>query len=123
MARRTHSKRPNPRAKAFGSALPKGFELFEPSPSALRSGPKELLRARGVRETAGLSRGQLLEVYRFLFETRRLEEHLVALYRQNKVIGGVYRSLGQEATAVGCTYALRDGDFIQPLIRDLGAEL
>jgi pyruvate dehydrogenase E1 component alpha subunit/2-oxoisovalerate dehydrogenase E1 component alpha subunit len=33
----------------------------------------------------------------------------------------VFRSLGQEATAVGSAYALRPKDFITPLIRDLGA--
>jgi TPP-dependent pyruvate/acetoin dehydrogenase alpha subunit len=86
-------------------------------------GAKSFVRPRASKATEGLSKDQLLEIYRCLYETRRLEEHLVALYRQNKVIGGVYRSLGQEATAVGCTYALRDGDLIQPLIRDLGAEL
>lgn len=81
------------------------------------------IRARNLQDTSDLSRAQLHELFRYLFETRRLEEHLVALYRQNKVVGGVYRSLGQEATAVGCAYALRAGDFLQPLIRDLGAML
>src|SRR6185369_13147122 len=33
----------------------------------------------------------------------------------------VYRSLGQEATAVGSAYALRPDDFITPIIRDLGS--
>jgi pyruvate dehydrogenase E1 component alpha subunit/2-oxoisovalerate dehydrogenase E1 component alpha subunit len=81
------------------------------------------LRPRAPADTAGLGPAALLEIYRFLIETRRLEEHLVALYRQNQVVGGVYRSLGQEATAVGCAYALHSGDFLQPLIRDLGALL
>ncbi len=81
------------------------------------------IRKRSSSQVCGLSKNQLLDIYRYLFETRRLEEHLVALYRQSQVIGGVYRSLGQEATAVGCTYALRDGDIIQPLIRDMGATL
>ena len=45
------------------------------------------------------------------------------LYRQTKVVGGVFRSLGQEATAVGSAYALQPRDFITPLIRDLGAVL
>jgi pyruvate dehydrogenase E1 component alpha subunit/2-oxoisovalerate dehydrogenase E1 component alpha subunit len=80
-------------------------------------------RRRSLDDVAGLSGRHLHEIYRCLFETRRLEEHLVALYRQNQVVGGVYRSLGQEATAVGCTYGLRNGDIIQPLIRDLGAAL
>ena len=70
-----------------------------------------------------LSREQLLELYRFLKLTRLVEERLVNLYRQTKVVGGVFRSLGQEATAVGTAYALQPGDFITPLIRDLGAVL
>src|SRR5262245_823943 len=66
---------------------------------------------------------QLLEVYRYLKLTRLVEERLVNLYRQTKVVGGVFRSLGQEATAVGSAYALQPHDFITPLIRDLGAVL
>jgi pyruvate dehydrogenase E1 component alpha subunit/2-oxoisovalerate dehydrogenase E1 component alpha subunit len=55
--------------------------------------------------------------------TRTLEERLVALYRQTKVIGGLFRSLGQEADAVGSAYALRPGDVLSPLIRNLGSML
>ena len=66
---------------------------------------------------------QLLDLYRYLHLTRLVEERLVNLYRQTKVVGGVFRSLGQEATAVGTAYALKPGDFITPLIRDLGAVL
>jgi TPP-dependent pyruvate/acetoin dehydrogenase alpha subunit len=66
---------------------------------------------------------QMLELYRYLKLTRLVEERLVNLYRQTKVVGGVFRSLGQEATAVGTAYALQSQDFITPLIRDLGAVL
>src|SRR5687768_4587036 len=66
---------------------------------------------------------QMLELYRYLKLTRLVEERLVNLYRQTKVVGGVFRSLGQEATAVGSGYALQPRDFITPLIRDLGAVL
>jgi TPP-dependent pyruvate/acetoin dehydrogenase alpha subunit len=66
---------------------------------------------------------QLLELYRYLKLTRLVEERLVNLYRQTKVVGGVFRSLGQEATAVGTAYALQPQDFLTPLIRDLGAVL
>jgi pyruvate dehydrogenase E1 component alpha subunit/2-oxoisovalerate dehydrogenase E1 component alpha subunit len=66
---------------------------------------------------------QMLEMYRHLMLTRLVEERLVNLYRQTKVVGGVFRSLGQEATAVGTAYALGKQDFISPLIRDLGAVL
>ena len=75
-----------------------------------------------TKETS-LKPEQLLELYRFLKLTRLVEERLVNLYRQTKVVGGVFRSLGQEATAVGTAYALQPKDFITPLIRDLGAVL
>jgi pyruvate dehydrogenase E1 component alpha subunit/2-oxoisovalerate dehydrogenase E1 component alpha subunit len=65
----------------------------------------------------------MLELYRYLKLTRLVEERLVNLYRQTKVVGGVFRSLGQEATAVGTAYALEPQDFISPLIRDLGSVL
>ena len=44
---------------------------------------------------------QKLELYYWMRLTRTLEERLVALYRQTKVVGGLFRSLGQEADAVG----------------------
>src|ERR1051325_10458319 len=66
---------------------------------------------------------QHLELYRYLKLTRLVEERLVNLYRQTKVVGGVFRSLGQESTAVGSAYALQPQDFVTPLIRDLGAVL
>jgi pyruvate dehydrogenase E1 component alpha subunit/2-oxoisovalerate dehydrogenase E1 component alpha subunit len=55
--------------------------------------------------------------------TRSLEERLVNLYRQTKVVGGLFRSLGQEADAVGSAYALRQTDILSPLIRNLGSML
>src|ERR1043165_2177095 len=72
---------------------------------------------------AGLSRDQLLELYYWMRLTRTLEERLVALYRQTKVVGGLFRSLGQEADAVGSTYALARRDIMSPLIRNLGSML
>jgi TPP-dependent pyruvate/acetoin dehydrogenase alpha subunit len=74
---------------------------------------------------AGLTRDQLLELYYFMRLTRSLEEKLVNLYRQTKVVGGLFRSLGQEADAVGSAYALdrSRGDILSPLIRNLGSML
>jgi pyruvate dehydrogenase E1 component alpha subunit/2-oxoisovalerate dehydrogenase E1 component alpha subunit len=72
---------------------------------------------------AVLSREQKLELYRFMRENRCVEERLVNLYRQGKILGGLYRSLGQEATSVGSAYALEEGDVVGPLIRNLGAVL
>ena len=70
-----------------------------------------------------LSREQLLEIYYYLRLTRSLEERLVRLQRQGKVIGGLYRSLGQEGESVGSAFALGPGDILSPLIRNLGSML
>jgi TPP-dependent pyruvate/acetoin dehydrogenase alpha subunit len=70
-----------------------------------------------------LTREQLLDLYYWMRLTRTLEERLVALYRQTKVVGGLFRSLGQEADAVGSTYALDRRDVMSPLIRNLGSML
>jgi pyruvate dehydrogenase E1 component alpha subunit/2-oxoisovalerate dehydrogenase E1 component alpha subunit len=53
--------------------------------------------------------------------TRGLEERLEILFKQGHVVGGLYRSLGQEATAVGSAWALEPGDWLAPSIRDMGA--
>jgi TPP-dependent pyruvate/acetoin dehydrogenase alpha subunit len=72
---------------------------------------------------ADLTREQRLDLYRYMRLNRVVEERLVNLYRQGKVVGGLYRSLGQEATSVGTAYALSKGDIVGPLIRNLGAVL
>ncbi|HSS45276.1 MAG TPA: thiamine pyrophosphate-dependent enzyme, partial [Thermoanaerobaculia bacterium] len=66
---------------------------------------------------------QKIEIYRFMRTNRDLEERLVHLYRQGKVLGGLYRSLGQEATSVASAYALEKDDIVGPLIRNLGSVL
>jgi pyruvate dehydrogenase E1 component alpha subunit/2-oxoisovalerate dehydrogenase E1 component alpha subunit len=79
-----------------------------------------------VPSGAALSSDQLLEIYYYLRLTRTLEERLVALYRQTKVIGGLFRSLGQEGESVASAYALQRGrnkDILSPLIRNLGSML
>lgn len=72
-----------------------------------------------------LKRAAKLELYYYMRLTRSLEERLVNLYRQTKVVGGLFRSLGQEADAVGSAYALdrTKGDILSPLIRNLGSML
>ncbi|HEX8845080.1 MAG TPA: thiamine pyrophosphate-dependent dehydrogenase E1 component subunit alpha [Pyrinomonadaceae bacterium] len=103
------------------------------APSKARRAPEDASQVAGRQEEkvaqlsctgeTTLKSDALLELYRYLKLTRLVEERLVNLYRQTKVVGGVFRSLGQEATAVGTAYALEPQDFITPLIRDLGAVL
>lgn len=70
-----------------------------------------------------LSRDQLLEMYYYVRLTRDVEERLAIFYRQNKVVGGLYRSLGQEGESVASASALEGRDCTAPLIRNLGAIL
>ncbi len=80
---------------------------------------------RDERPSATLTSADKLELYYYMRLTRSLEERLVNLYRQTKVVGGLFRSLGQEADAVGSAYALdrARGDVLSPLIRNLGSML
>ena len=70
-----------------------------------------------------LTRAQLHDLYYFLRLNRRVDEQLTNLYRQGKVVGGVYSSLGQEAISVGTACALTPQDVIGPMIRNVGAML
>ncbi len=85
-------------------------------------------KARPAAIPHGLTREQLLEMYRLVRTTRTLEEKLENLFRQGKVVGGLFRSLGQEGESVASAYALRrrtdgTGDVLSPLIRNLGSML
>jgi pyruvate dehydrogenase E1 component alpha subunit/2-oxoisovalerate dehydrogenase E1 component alpha subunit len=60
-------------------------------------------------------------MYYFARLAREVEERLVILFRQSKVIGGLYRSLGQEGESVATAYALERRDAVLPLIRNMGA--
>lgn len=70
-----------------------------------------------------LPRDQALDIYYYLRLNRSVEELLARLFRQNKVFGGVYGSLGQEAISVGAAYALGPNDWIAPMIRNIGGLL
>jgi len=70
-----------------------------------------------------LTRQQHLDLYYYMQLNRQLEERMVRLFRQNKIVGGLYSSLGQEAVSVGTCYALEKRDWIAPMIRNIGALL
>jgi TPP-dependent pyruvate/acetoin dehydrogenase alpha subunit len=67
-----------------------------------------------------LPRERQLEIYRYLKLNRMTEDRLSNLYRQGKVVGGLYSSRGQEAISVGSAFALEPQDMVGPLIRNLG---
>src|SRR5213082_3319946 len=77
-----------------------------------------------LRETPReLTRQQYVGLYYYMRLNRAVEETMVKLFRQNKIVGGLYSSLGQEAISVGTCYALERKDWIAPMIRNIGALL
>jgi TPP-dependent pyruvate/acetoin dehydrogenase alpha subunit len=73
--------------------------------------------------TQALTHEQHLELYYYMQLNRQLEERMVRLFRQNKIVGGLYSSLGQEGISVGTAYALEKRDWLAPMIRNIGALL
>ena len=61
----------------------------------------------------------LTELYKELLLPRMIEEKMLLLLRQGKV-SKWFSGIGQEAIAVGATYALRPDEWIMPLHRNLG---
>ena len=70
-----------------------------------------------------IKRDDLLQMYYYLRLTRAVEDRITALYRQGRIVGGVYTSHGMEAIAVGYASALERDDVIAPFHRDMGAFL
>src|SRR5437899_1267888 len=70
-----------------------------------------------------LTRQQYVDLYYYMRLNRAVEDTMVKLFRQNKIVGGLYSSLGQEAISVGSAYALEKKDWLAPMIRNIGALL
>jgi TPP-dependent pyruvate/acetoin dehydrogenase alpha subunit len=97
-----------------------------PSKRAFASGslrPQRTVFGEAGTEAAKLDAARKLEIWQLLQKNRMVEERLGLLYRTGKVVGGLYGSLGQEGISVGTAYALEPGDWVGPLIRNLGVML
>jgi TPP-dependent pyruvate/acetoin dehydrogenase alpha subunit len=76
-----------------------------------------------IRDSKYLTKQQAIEIYRFMLLNRKMEVALENLYKQGKVVGGVYFGLGQEACSCASAYALDKDDWFAPMIRNQGALL
>jgi pyruvate dehydrogenase E1 component alpha subunit/2-oxoisovalerate dehydrogenase E1 component alpha subunit len=76
-----------------------------------------------IRESKYLNRKQHIEIYRWMLLNRKMEVALENLYKQGKVVGGVYFGLGQEGCSCASAYALKKDDWLGPMIRNQGAIL
>jgi len=65
-----------------------------------------------IRDSKYLSRQQCIAIYRWMLLNRRMEVALENLYKQGKVVGGVYFGLGQEGCSCASAYALGPDDWL-----------
>jgi TPP-dependent pyruvate/acetoin dehydrogenase alpha subunit len=76
-----------------------------------------------IRESKYLDKKRCIEIYRWMLLNRRMETALENLYKQGKVVGGVYFGLGQEACSCASAYALKPDEWLGPMIRNQGSLL
>src|SRR5215469_11298033 len=76
-----------------------------------------------IRDSKYLSGRQCIEIYRWMLLNRKMEAALENLYKQGKVVGGVYFGLGQEACSCASAYALKPEEWLGPMIRNQGSLL
>jgi TPP-dependent pyruvate/acetoin dehydrogenase alpha subunit len=76
-----------------------------------------------IRDSEYLDPKQCLEIYRWMLLNRKMETALENLYKQGKVVGGVYFGLGQEACSCASAYALKPEEWLGPMIRNQGSLL
>lgn len=74
-------------------------------------------------EIAAVDRAVWLDLLRCMIRSRRIEERLIRLYHQGKIIGGCYIGIGQEAIGAATVAAAGPDDLFAPLIRDMTVHL
>jgi TPP-dependent pyruvate/acetoin dehydrogenase alpha subunit len=76
-----------------------------------------------IRDSKYLNKAQCIEIYRWMLLNRKMETALENLYKQGKVVGGVYFGLGQEGCSCASAYALKPDEWLGPMIRNQGSLL
>jgi TPP-dependent pyruvate/acetoin dehydrogenase alpha subunit len=79
--------------------------------------------APSLCESKYLDKAKSIQLYRYMLLNRKMEQALENLFKQQKVIGGVYLGLGQEGCSCGAAFALTKTDWVGPMIRNQGAML
>jgi TPP-dependent pyruvate/acetoin dehydrogenase alpha subunit len=70
-----------------------------------------------------LDKRDLLHMYKMMLLIRRFEEQCVEFYKNGEIRGSLHPCIGQEATAVGACYALREDDYLTCTYRGHGQAL
>ena len=76
---------------------------------------------KGAPDGPALSAAVQRDLLKYMMMTREVDDRIEKkLYRQGKIVGGVYTGRGQEAISVAFTLALQPRDYIIPSHRDMG---
>ncbi len=78
---------------------------------------------RNTKALESYPRDLLLTFYYWIALTRGVDTEMVKLSRKGLALGKILRCIGNEASAVGAAYALRQDEWVTTAIRDLGAFL
>jgi len=70
-----------------------------------------------------MTAAQQLDLYYWMQLARTFDERMLAHWKQGRGVGGTFSQRGHEAISVGAASALRSGDVVSPMHRDLGAFL
>jgi pyruvate dehydrogenase E1 component alpha subunit/2-oxoisovalerate dehydrogenase E1 component alpha subunit len=130
MAKQSSSNPASPQSRTY--SLPDWrLECFDCTIEQVQEGDQVRYVVRGdlsapappIRDSKYLKKKQAIEIYRWMLLNRRMEAILENLYKQGKVVGGVYFGLGQEACSCASAYALQQEEWLGPMIRNQGALL
>jgi TPP-dependent pyruvate/acetoin dehydrogenase alpha subunit len=107
--------------KRFPAYDPPEYVAFRPEAEVMRAYAATLKRdPKRRRLVAALKPADLLRLYQGMVRFRLHDITLKRWVRQG-VISKAWLGTGEEAVAVGTTHALRQGDFVGPMIRNAGA--
>jgi TPP-dependent pyruvate/acetoin dehydrogenase alpha subunit len=78
-------------------------------------------KAQAAAETTRIPAETKKKLLHYMKLTREIEYRIErVLYRQGKIVGGVYVGRGQEAISVGTGMVMRENDVVAPTHRDMG---
>ncbi len=72
---------------------------------------------------AALSDGQKVQIYRWMYLTRRFDETMVSMWKQGRGLGTCFSARGHEAVSIGAGFALQKEDVVAPMHRNVGMYL
>ena len=75
-------------------------------------------------QAAAIDKETKVKMLHYMRLTRTIEDRIERkLYRQGRIVGGVYVGLGQEAISIGTAIHMRENDVVAPSHRDMGVFL